>query len=228
MNYISKVKTTWANSMSKKFYPLYFFLSSVAFLVTLNISCKVLAACQNRSGVLLNDFIINVTTPIDFSLPIFIIIYTCTLLVVFTNLQNAEKFFRGLQAYTLLILLRTLSIYLVPLEPPIDIIILDDPIANYLLGDDENIVTKDLFFSGHVSALVLLGLASQSEVLKKFNFVFAAVVGVLIVWQHVHYTVDVVVAPVIAYACVYAIEAIHEWIEKFNFASADIGSSSFD
>jgi membrane-associated phospholipid phosphatase len=228
MNYISKVKTTWADAVSKKFYPLYYFLSSIAFIATLNISCKVLATCQNRSGVLLNDFIIENTAPIDFSLPIFIIIYTCTLLVVFTNLQNADGFFRGLQAYTLLILVRTLSIYLVPLEPPTDIIILDDPIANYLLGEGGNIVTKDLFFSGHVSALILLGLASQSKILKKVNIIFAAIVGVLIVWQHVHYTIDVIVAPVAAYACVYTVEKTHEWIEKFNFTKANIRRPSIN
>lgn len=228
MNYISKVKTTWADAMSKKFYPLYYFLCSIAFISTLNISCKVLAFCQNRDGVLLNDFIINNTSPIDFSLPIFIIIYTCTLLVVFTNLQNAEGFFIGLQAYTLLILVRTLAIYLVPLEPPTHIIVLDDPIANYLLGDNGNIVTKDLFFSGHVSALVLLGLVSQSKIFKSVNFIFASIVGVLIVWQHVHYTIDVIVAPIAAYACVYAVERAHEWLEKLNFIKVSVQRPSIN
>lgn len=227
MNYITKVKTTWAEALSKKYYPLYYFLSSVAFMVTLHFSTKVLAHCQERTGVFLNDIIIHNTTPIDFSIPIFLIIYTCTLLVVLLNLQNAEGFFRGLQAYTLLILVRTFSIYMVPLEPPGSMIVLDDPIANSILGGGGLIITKDLFFSGHVSALVLLGLVSQNKFMKVANLIFAFFVGVLIVWQHVHYTIDVVVAPFVAYACVTAVERAHQLVEKFRFSKDTVQTRSY-
>ena len=147
--------------------------------------------------------------------------------MVLLNLQNSEGFFRGLQAYTLLILVRTFAIYMVPLEPPSNMIVLDDPIANSILGGGGLIITKDLFFSGHVSALVLLGLVSQNKFMSVANLIFASIVGILIVWQHVHYTIDVVAAPFAAYACVSAVERVHQFVEKFKFSKDNVQTRSY-
>ncbi|HMP32034.1 MAG TPA: phosphatase PAP2-related protein, partial [Saprospiraceae bacterium] len=57
-------------------------------------------------------------------------------------------------------------------------------------------ITKDLFFSGHVSALCLLYYLVQNKKLKYYIFIAAVVVGTLLIWQRVHYTIDVLFAPI--------------------------------
>ncbi|MBC7884582.1 MAG: hypothetical protein H7X99_03860, partial [Saprospiraceae bacterium] len=74
-----------------------------------------------------------------------------------------------------------------------------DPVVEILFyGGD--VLLKDLFFSGHTANLILVGLVVDVPWLKRALFFFALVVGILVVLQHVHYSIDVVAAPFFAYA----------------------------
>jgi len=85
-----------------------------------------------------------------------------------------------------------------PLEAPPGMIPLDDPLVR-LLGPGK-LLTKDLFFSGHTATLFLLGCAVPGRRSRILFFVCTAIVGISVLWQHVHYTIDVLAAPLFAYA----------------------------
>ena len=107
-----------------------------------------------------------------------------------------------------------LCIFIFPLEPPRGIILLKDPFFFYVVKPSD-MITKDLFFSGHTTTMVLFTLMVENKWLKRVFFVCMLIVPVLILIQHVHYTIDVVLAPFFTY---YAYRIA--FIKKIKFESA--------
>jgi PAP2 superfamily protein len=153
---------------------------------------------EKRSGVVLNDWLLNLLPAHDFSIPIFIIIYAVTILLVIRMIQQPVIFIIMLWAYILLCIMRVASISMVPLNAPKGLIELTDPIGNLFYG--RSFVTKDLFYSGHTSSLFLIFLCFQKKTDKAFAFTATFIVGFLLLVQHVHYTIDVITAPLFAYS----------------------------
>jgi len=153
---------------------------------------------ENRPGAVIQDPILKVLRPINLSsitmsftiLPIF-----CGMILIFKKPVSTVYFF-----FTVIFicLMRTLTIFLVPLEPPLGIIPLSDPVIEKLFYNDQ-VILKDLFFSGHTANLVVIGLLSEWKSYKYFIFVCAFIVGCLLMKQHVHYTMDVIAAPFFAF-----------------------------
>ena len=141
----------------------------------------------------MHDVVLHALQPINFSIPIFTIIYLTILHTFLTNLRYPEKLLLGLSVYLAVSLLRMLAMYLVTFEPPQDMILLVDPVTSRFYPDTG--FAKDLFFSGHVSTLTLMVLLEKNRVIKWIKIGASAVVGSLLAWQHVHYTLDLVVAP---------------------------------
>jgi len=77
-------------------------------------------------------------------------------------------------------------------------IFLNDPVLNWIVNNNE--ITNDLFFSGHVADISIFVLCCRTKWLKYFLLVSTVVIAVMLVWQHVHYTADVLAAPFFAYA----------------------------
>jgi hypothetical protein len=88
----------------------------------------------------------------------------------------------------------------VPLNPPEGLIPLIDPISNLAYGRAEYI-TKDLFFSGHTSSQFLIFLCLTNKGDKMIALFSAILVGSMVLIQHVHYSIDVLAAPVFTYGC---------------------------
>jgi hypothetical protein len=77
-------------------------------------------------------------------------------------------------------------------------ILLVDPFVR-AFGDGPN-WAKDLFFSGHTSTTFLCALSVRSRPLRLLCLGACASVAALILVQHAHYTIDVLVAPFVAFA----------------------------
>jgi hypothetical protein len=164
---------------------------------------------QFRPGIQLNDMLLNQLPPHDFSMPIFLLEYSTVLLVFIFTLPHPDRLIKGIQMFALIILARTVTIYFVPLEPPKDMVLLLDPVANFFLHSEDVFVTKDLFFSGHISALSLLMLIAVNRQVKTWALVTTVLVAILIMWQHVHYSSDVLFAPLVSYAAYRFINYLH-------------------
>jgi membrane-associated phospholipid phosphatase len=112
--------------------------------------------------------------------------------------QNPPVLIRALLTYSFLALFRICMMYSIPLNPPPEMISLKDPFVE-LFGTG-NTLDRDLFFSGHTSTMFLLFLHAYKPALKKLYLVGVILVGASVILQHAHYTIDVLVAPFVAYA----------------------------
>lgn len=148
---------------------------------------------QTRRGVILDDTILRRLLPADCSTPIFIILYSVILWTVFQMLRDLERLISALYAYSALTWMRLATIYLFPLTPPEGMISLRDPFVRSFFDGKE--ITKDLFFSGHIATAVLMILLVRGARTKILFSAAAAIVAAMILVQHVHYTIDVVAAP---------------------------------
>jgi hypothetical protein len=86
---------------------------------------------------------------------------------------------------------RMTTIYLFPLNPPADLVILHDTFAELLIYGDTEPITKDLFFSGHTATMVMICLFVEGRRDKIASIIATFALAVLLLIQHVHYTVDV-------------------------------------
>lgn len=152
---------------------------------------------EQHSGPVLHDWVLTQLTPYDVSLLIFGVIWAAALLLLVRMRYSPAIFMMFVYGYVLVSLSRMLSINLLPLNPPVGLIPMIDPITNAFYG--EVYITKDLFYSGHTSTLVLIFLCLRQRRDRLFAFVGALIVGSLLLVQHVHYTIDVLGAFVFTY-----------------------------
>ncbi|RPI61892.1 MAG: hypothetical protein EHM44_07830, partial [Ignavibacteriales bacterium] len=101
--------------------------------------------------------------------------------------------------YTLMVAVRILAMYLLPLQPPEKMIILNDPLVEFF-GTGQTL-TKDLFFSGHTATLLILFLVSEKKIIKTVFLISTVTVAIAVLLQHVHYSIDVLAAVFFTYSC---------------------------
>ncbi|WP_158799697.1 phosphatase PAP2-related protein [Pedobacter sp. L105] len=152
---------------------------------------------QPRSGVLLNDWVLNELPARDVSSYIFLILYPASGFFFWRMRKNSTNCITALWGYVFLCSVRMITIAMVPLDAPKHLIHLSDPFSIIFYG--ANPITKDLFFSGHTATLFLVGLCLEDKREKAIIFAATAVLAVLLLIQHVHYTVDVLAAPFFSY-----------------------------
>ncbi len=151
-----------------------------------------------KQGLLLDDYVLGFFTPIDLSLYIFIILYAATAQTILSHWNDPEVIIVAATVYVAMNIVRTATMYLLTLEPPTGIILLQDPISSLLYPDTG--FAKDLFFSGHISTIMVTVFVERNAVARWLKTMGAAVMAILLAWQHVHYSIDLVVAPVATYA----------------------------
>ncbi len=152
---------------------------------------------EARKGVVLNDVLLPYIRPMDLSVPIFITIWSTTLLFFFRGFFKPQIFINGVYCFCLLTIVRMISIYFTPLDPPATIIAIRDPLTSLGYGGKDVFITKDLFFSGHTSNILMLALCFEKKIDRLIGFVAALLVGTMVLFQHVHYTIDVLAAFII-------------------------------
>ncbi len=172
---------------------------TVFILVTiLIIFSNFLSFIEQRHGVVLPDPILKFYNPIDLTWLIFGLIYISLGIAIISFATKPDLLFIAMQSYSLLLIFRMIVMYITPFEAPENMLSLSDPLVQFF--GTGNILTKDLFFSGHTATLFLFFLIADKKYLKVVFLVFTFIIALAVLLQHVHYTVDVVVAPVFAYA----------------------------
>ncbi|HEV8515615.1 MAG TPA: phosphatase PAP2-related protein [Cyclobacteriaceae bacterium] len=151
-----------------------------------------------KPGVQLNDPILNFFTPRDWSIAIFLLLYSITVISVLININKPNTILLMFQMYAVVNLMRMTSLYLFTLEAPDGTIPLRDPFLTVFAYGKE-VYVKDLFFSGHVSTLCILFLIEKRKMMKQVILGLTLVVALLLAWQRVHYTLDMLAAPLISW-----------------------------
>lgn len=148
---------------------------------------------ESRQGSFLNDFILDMLPAYNVSWIVFFFLYSGIIFGIYYHLRQPKIILIIFQTYVLVTLLRICTITLIPLEPPAGYIPLREPFVQ-LFTSGGKIISKDLFFSGHMSTILSLFYASRRKYVRTFLLYCSLMVGTMVLIQHVHYTIDVIVA----------------------------------
>jgi len=190
-------KERWAKAWKSHLFRKKLIIGFILIAVILSAFPFFFQLIEKRPGIFLHDWILNQLPIQDVSIMIFILIWATSLLTFFRAVQDPGILMQLLWSYILLCVLRMMTISLIPLDPPANLLPLADPIANVFYGP--HFVTRDLFFSGHTATVFLMALCLKNKTDKVLAFLASVGVGILLLVQHVHYTIDVIAAPLLTY-----------------------------
>lgn len=202
------IELRWRESLSSANFRNQAVLTSLFFVFCEQVSVSFIKAFELRQGLLIHDFILHFFVPRNLSVFIFGLTYPVIAITIILTIPYPDRFIKGFQAFSLLLLARVCAIYAVPLEPPLGMVLLRDPVGDFFLKD-QFIITKDLFFSGHTSTLFLMLFIARQMWWKYFVFLACISVPLMLMMQHVHYSIDVFVAPFAAYTIYTLVNHIH-------------------
>jgi len=185
----------WGKAWARKKFRVTFFVVLFGFILSLYIAKLWLHYNETRIGHPLYDAILVLFDPIDLNTPIFYITNAAMLIGLVSAMLLPFNMVHTMLSITMLAVLRITTMYLVPLEAPLEIIPLRDPLIEFAFYG-EQVLTKDLFFSGHTASLILLTLLCPFKKIKIYLAISAVAVGLMLILQHVHYSIDVFVAPI--------------------------------
>lgn len=195
------MEQTWKDVLGDRRGVLRLLFTIIGLVVTLVAYARFLARVELRQGVAFIDPVHAIMGPVDLTWPIFIMLYGALLITVTMLMRHPGALVMGLQAYTFQVATRMLMMWAMPLDPPPTMIALTDPIVSSVTSGGPPL-TRDLFYSGHVAILVVASMVMPQRWARIALVVLAVAMGVCVILQHVHYTVDVLVAPFVAMACV--------------------------
>jgi hypothetical protein len=197
--YFKSVGTNWKIAWQKKKFRYTLFAG--LFLMTVILACYpfFFQYIEDRKGYLFRDPVLKLVAAHDVYIPVFFFIWSCAALMFVSAIRNPGVLLTFLVSYIFLSIIRMLAIFLFPLEPPAGIISLIDPLSNYFYG--AKFITRDLFFSGHVSTLFLMYLCQQGKLTRTYTLIASLCVSILVLIQHIHYSIDVLFAFPFAYGC---------------------------
>ena len=159
------------------------------------------AYIQVRPGHLLPDPLLAALPALDVSWPTFIVIYSSAATALLYIVPRPLVLLRTLTTYLLMQTSRVLLLTLLPLEPPPGLLPLHDPLLDRFIYVAAGPITKDLFFSGHTATMLILALAVGPGRRRSWLLAATVAVGTLVLVQHVHYTYDVLAAPLFVWGC---------------------------
>ncbi len=194
--------STWSEAWASSFFRKKVIIGVLLFASILLILPTFFSKIEARQGIVLNDWLLQRIPSMDFSVVIFILVWSTSLLILVRCIQKPAIFLMTLYFLIIITLLRIITISIIPLDPPNGLIILKDPITSLSYGGSSVFITKDLFFSGHTANLFMFYLCLQKKRDKLFALSTSLLVGLLVLVQHVHYSIDVIGAIVFTYLLV--------------------------
>jgi PAP2 superfamily C-terminal len=195
----SSLKHNWSvawNSRAKRYQMLIGTVILAAIIYSLPFF---FAHIQKRKGAVLNDWLLARIPPHDVSVFIFGLIGAMALLIIIRAVKDPSIYITYCWTMIFVYLVRFVTLSLVALDPPPGLMPLIDPINSFFAGTI--VITKDLFFSGHTATMVMIYLCLEKPTDKRIALIAAIAVACLLLVQHIHYTIDVLAAPVVVYAC---------------------------
>ncbi|MCB9297712.1 MAG: hypothetical protein H6559_31980 [Lewinellaceae bacterium] len=188
---------TWRQAWAQPRFRVAAGFSLLVLLVNLFLLPGYFQFLEHRPGAALDDPVLRLLPPRDFSGPIFLLIYCALFYIVGRSVFSPGIFIRFLSSYALVLLMRVATLYLTPLAPPAGLVPMPDPLTPFFSGAPA--LTQDLFFSGHTSTAFLIFLSLTGKVEKRAALALVAVLAALLLFQHIHYTIDILSAIPFAY-----------------------------
>ena len=195
---MSKFVDNWRRAFRSREYRDQALVTLAALLVTLLLLRAFMNFIAARMGVVLHDPLLELFAPASFAWITFSLIYAGLLLGIVSLFVYPFSLLLALRALVVLIVLRAICQFFLPLDPPADAIPLADPFVQ--IPGFRPVIARDLFFSWHTALLALLAFVTQWKDLKIILALLALIVSALMLLQHAHYTIDLLVAPCFAYA----------------------------
>jgi len=155
---------------------------------------------ESTKGKLLNDPLLEWLPAADVSWLIMALLYFGVISWIATFIKSPDILLAGMQTYCLVTLLRLISVPLFPLEPPLDYIPLKEPFVQFFTNGGR-IISRDLFFSGHMTTILFCYYNTGKSTLKMVYLVSAIIIGILLMIQRVHYAIDILAAPLFTWLC---------------------------
>lgn len=188
----------WKTAFLDKHFRFRFLISIILVSSLLTGFAVLLAYIETRQGHTFYDPILNFIKPRDVSDFIFFVTYLTALVGLIYAFNSPYRFLHLMQMYGSLTLLRVITLFFVPLDPPTAIIPLRDAFLTHTFyAGNEHL--KDLFFSGHAATLFLFYFFATNKPLKWLFLISAIAVSIGVMVQHVHYSYDVLAAPIFAF-----------------------------
>ena len=193
--FINSIRGAWSEAWKESSFRLSFSLAILTFSVFPWKAATYFQWVQQREGIVLNDFILELIPAKNVSYLIFSIIYCTVIYLIIRLLATPKTFVWFAWAFNLETTFRFLTIYFVALNPPIGIVELLDPVAALFIYGENLPITKDLFFSGHTATMVFACYFLPLKKEKILAVLLSLILAVLLLIQHVHYAIDIVMAP---------------------------------
>jgi PAP2 superfamily C-terminal len=191
--------SSWSEAWESTLFRRKAIAAGILFIAIMLFLPHFFSVIEARQGIILNDWVLQKIPARDFSLTIFIFLWSASLLLIVRCIQQPAIFLMAIYLIIVVTLTRIVTISLFPLDPPPGLIHIKDPLTSLSYGGSQVFMTKDLFFSGHTSNLFLIYLCLNKKRDKQFALLATITVGILVLVQHVHYCIDVIFAIIFTY-----------------------------
>jgi hypothetical protein len=199
-DWIGNCKLNWKAALAKKNFARLFVANFGVCFVLYMMVTRFLYYNRVRPGAELNDPVLALFSPMDLSIPIFLLLYSSVLVFLLHMIARPQTFVHTVRAFLFLFAIRAVFIYLVPLAPPAGLILLKDPFIDNVIGF-KNQVLNDLFFSGHIADLSFFIFCCTNKKMQYYLILSTLAVAIMLLIQRAHYTADVFTSPMAAYFC---------------------------
>ncbi|HSZ33064.1 MAG TPA: phosphatase PAP2-related protein [Puia sp.] len=194
----SALSLTWSSAWKMSSFRWKFWIGMLIFIGILIALPFFFNTIEERNGLFIADIFLKWIPPRNVSVAVFFLIWSCCLILIIRIYRDPMMLLVMLWAYNGVTLVRMACIGLISLNPPAGLIPLMDPITNQFYG--QRYITHDLFFSGHTTTVFLIFLCLKNKYDRIYALSASILLGFLLLVQHVHYTIDVLGAPLFTYA----------------------------
>jgi len=215
-NYIISIRQNWQKALHNKVFRKVL-ISAILVLIIVSFATHFFFNYNEDrpGGVTMNDWVLNELPAKNVSVLITPFITSVVLLFFIRMATQPTELITALIAYIFLLVFRITTIAITHFQTPPRLVALTDPMSNLVYG--ARFITKDLFFSGHIATIFLIYLCLSKKTDRSYVLFAAFSMALLLLIQHVHYTIDVISAPFFALGCLWLAKRMVHKISHSRF-----------